>query len=278
MPFVKLDTGILNSTLWIDREGREVFITALLLAQPLEVDEPMATFEVRSVSKDDFEVPPGWYGFVPAASTGIIRHAMVPIEAGMEALERLSKPDKESRTPDFEGRRMVRVDGGFIILNYMKYRDKDHTAADRQRRLRERRKRSPSRRDVTLRSVTVTHSREQMADSDADKIEHQVRVIAKLHPALSHKTEPSRIEIEEICKAIIRDGEELVLAGTKNLADAVAKWPAAEKKFIPNAVRFYQNSDYLKDPAMWERGGNKRESNLAVLERLEREEAATAGE
>ena len=35
---------------------------------------------------------------------------------------------------------MIRVNGGFLILNYMKYRDKDHTAAERQRRLRARKK------------------------------------------------------------------------------------------------------------------------------------------
>lgn len=35
---------------------------------------------------------------------------------------------------------MIRVDGGFLILNFMKYRDKDHTAALRQRKLRQRRK------------------------------------------------------------------------------------------------------------------------------------------
>lgn len=136
MAFVKLDTGILNSTLWVDKDGREVFLTALLMALPHEVTEPMPQIAVRTLDLTGFIVPPGWYGFVPAAGVGIIRQAMVEQEAGLDALERLCAADSESRSHEFEGRRMARVDGGYIILNFMKYRDKDHTAAERMKRYR----------------------------------------------------------------------------------------------------------------------------------------------
>ena len=137
MAFVKLDCGILNSTLWIDREARELFVTALLMAEPYEVRTPMEQLQVRTLDKTGFVVPPGWYGFVPAAGVGIIRRAGLDLEQGIAALERLGSPELESRTPDFEGRRLVRVDGGFIALNFDKYRQKDHTAAERSRRYRE---------------------------------------------------------------------------------------------------------------------------------------------
>src|SRR3990167_7998881 len=82
-------------------------------------------------------VPPGWYGFVPAAGIGIIRRALVTdLEAGMVALEQLGSPEPESRSQEFEGRRLVRVDGGYVALNYDKYRERDLSAADRQRRYR----------------------------------------------------------------------------------------------------------------------------------------------
>ena len=58
-------------------------------------------------------------------------------EVGMKALERLGEPEQDSRTPDFEGRRLVRVDGGYLALNFAKYREKDHTASERSRRYRE---------------------------------------------------------------------------------------------------------------------------------------------
>lgn len=138
MPFVKLDTGILDSTLWVERECREVFITALLLAEPLEVTGPREQLEVRTLEKTGFVVPPGWYGFIRAAGVGILRRALVDIGEGMTALEKLGAPDPESRSAEYGGRRMVRVDGGYILLNYMKYRDRDYSAGDRQDRLRKR--------------------------------------------------------------------------------------------------------------------------------------------
>lgn len=142
MPFVKLDTGILNSTLWVDRDVTQIFITALLMAEPFEVRSPLEQLEVRSLKFTGFSVPPGWYGLVPAAGVGIIRRALMDQESGYIALEKLGSPETESRSNDFEGRRLVRVDGGYVVLNYMKYRDKDHTAAERQRRMRARRKES----------------------------------------------------------------------------------------------------------------------------------------
>jgi hypothetical protein len=177
MPFVKLDTGILDSTLWIEKEQRDVFITALLMAEPREFLDPIPQIRIGDLELTGFEAPPGWYGFVPAASTGIINRAGVDKESGMEALRRLGEPEAESRSKEFEGRRMIRMNGGFIILNYMKYRDKDHTAAERQRRLRERRKSvtvtrydAGVTRDVTQQSrdVTQAESREQMQRADAE--------------------------------------------------------------------------------------------------------------
>lgn len=138
MAFVKLDCGILNSTLWVAREPRDVFITALLMASPHEVLEPMPQFHVRSLEPTGFVVAPGWYGFIQAAGPGIVRMAMAEQQAGMDALEKLGAPDPESRSSDFEGRRLVRVDGGYIVLNFMKYRDKDMGAADRMKRYRQR--------------------------------------------------------------------------------------------------------------------------------------------
>jgi hypothetical protein len=60
------------------------------------------------------------------------------MEEGLSALERLGSQDKESRSHAFEGRRLVRVDGGYIVLNFQVYRERDHTSADRSRRYRER--------------------------------------------------------------------------------------------------------------------------------------------
>lgn len=175
MPFVKLDCGILDSTIWFDREAREVFITALLMAEPREFQDPQPQIEIRSLENTGWEVPPGWYGFVPASSLGIIHRAKVTEEAGLTALERLSSPEQESRTPDFEGRRLVRVDGGFIVLNYIKYRERDHSSAERSRRYRARKKAratvASSSHGVAPRDITQA---EAEAEAETDVVGGQV--------------------------------------------------------------------------------------------------------
>ena len=164
MGFVKLDSGLLTSTLWAHREEREVFITALLMAEPHEVLESTPQLEVGSLHETGFQVPVGWYGFVAAAGPGIIRQALVGHVEGMAALKALGDPDPESRSKAFEGRRMVRVDGGYIILNYIKYRDRDYTAAARAKRYRDRIKDEPSHRDAVTSHRNVTQAEEEVEE------------------------------------------------------------------------------------------------------------------
>lgn len=161
MPFVKLDCGILDSTLWLDRLARELFVTALLMAEPFEAPESIEQIAVRSLDLTGWLVPPGWYGFIHAAGVGILSRAGMrdeDFEKGYDALERLGAPDLTSRSAEFDGRRLVRVNGGYIALNYIKYREKDATSADRSRRWRERRK---------LRSAT------RVTDTPTRVIRHQ---------------------------------------------------------------------------------------------------------
>lgn len=165
MPFVKLDCGILNSTLWFEREAREIFITALLMAQPREYSEPVPEIAISEIRETGWSAPPGWYGFVHAASSGIVRRAGMELQAGMEALQRLASPEPSSRSPEHDGRRMIRVSGGFLILNYQKYREKDHTAAERSRRYREAKLR---RHGVPSESHTVTPRSVTQAEAEAE--------------------------------------------------------------------------------------------------------------
>ena len=131
---------------------RSLFVTALVMAEPYEATSAMEQIEVHSLATTGWSVPPGWYGMVNAAGVGIVRQDGLSIEDGLNHLQRLCSPDPESRSQEYDGRRMARVNGGYIILNYFKYRDFDHTAADRMRRLRARRKAA----GVTPNGVVVT--------------------------------------------------------------------------------------------------------------------------
>jgi hypothetical protein len=187
MAFVKLDCGILDSTLWPDKAARDVFLTALLMAEPIQTDVPMPEIAIGSLEETGWVVPPGWYGMVEAASVGIIHRAKVDAADGTAALKRLALPEEESRSQDFEGRRMVRVNGGFIILNYFKYRDRDYTAAERSRRWRER---QALRRSVTADTTSDTPSRhvtrnitQAEAEAEVEAKAEAVRVHTRTRPA-----------------------------------------------------------------------------------------------
>jgi hypothetical protein len=114
--FVKVYGAILDSSVWAEPlSTRVVWITMLAMADR--------------------------HGHVAASSDGISRRANVPLKATDHALEILAAPDLRSRSGDFEGRRVERVDGGYRILNYKKYRDlqspAQKAAADRQKKWRD---------------------------------------------------------------------------------------------------------------------------------------------
>ena len=101
MTFTKLVPGITKSSLWSTPEHvRVVWVTFLA-----EKDED---------------------GFVDSSYSGMRRTAnLLDDPEGKkfdEAIKYLEAPDLESKTPDFEGRRIARVEGGWIVLNHEKYR------------------------------------------------------------------------------------------------------------------------------------------------------------
>jgi hypothetical protein len=63
-------------------------------------------------------------GKVSASVPGLAHVARVSIEDTRKALKTLESPDPESRTKEHEGRRIEKVDGGWIILNHFKHREK----------------------------------------------------------------------------------------------------------------------------------------------------------
>jgi hypothetical protein len=85
-----------------------------------------------------------------------LRRAGIENEVGYAALTRLASPEPESRTPDYGGRRMIRIDGGFLILNYDKHRQRDFTGAERAARYRERKRNAVTSASNAVTSVTRT--------------------------------------------------------------------------------------------------------------------------
>lgn len=99
--YTKLFSSIVHSTIWREPDHvRLVWITMLALS---EAD-----------------------GTVFASIPGLADASRVSIDQCKDALARLVAPDEYSRTKDHDGRRIKEVDGGWLILNYLKHR---HAAA-----------------------------------------------------------------------------------------------------------------------------------------------------
>lgn len=98
--YSKLFSSIVTSTVWTSEsmQTRLVWITLLAMSDA--------------------------NGYVEGSVPGIAHQARVTLQEAEEALERLSMPDPYSRTPDHDGRRIESVRGGWLILNYVDYRNR----------------------------------------------------------------------------------------------------------------------------------------------------------
>lgn len=129
MSFCKLDSGIVNSSIWSENLAtRILWITILAMS-----DEN---------------------GFVPTSIPGLIRAANIPKEDFIIGIKALESPDGYSRTSDYDGRRIKKIEGGWLILNFKKYRERSDIAREKTReRVRKYRDKIKS---VTLGNVTET--------------------------------------------------------------------------------------------------------------------------
>ena len=99
MGYTKLFSEIIMSTVWREPDHiRILWITMLAL-------------------KDR------WH-FVNASLPGLADAAKISIKDCEDALSVLSSPDKHSRSSEYEGRRIETCEGGWLILNGEKYRNK----------------------------------------------------------------------------------------------------------------------------------------------------------
>jgi hypothetical protein len=77
-------------------------------------------------------------GVSPATTIFISNITRKPLEEIERCIKVLESPDKNSRTPNNEGRRIKRVDGGFFVFNYEKYREPDVSEYERERKRKQR--------------------------------------------------------------------------------------------------------------------------------------------
>jgi len=152
--YTKLFSDIITSSIWNeDDKTRVLWITMLALSNA--------------------------NGFVSGAPTSLALLARMSKEDCDKSLDVLSSPDPESRTPDHEGRRIERVQGGCQILNYEAYRERlsdDPNAVQARERMKKYRERK---RNVTQRDGTERDTASASASGDASESEEKKNKEAK---------------------------------------------------------------------------------------------------
>lgn len=143
MTFTKLFSSITESTIWVeDDQTRLVWITMLAMADRK--------------------------GRVWASVPGLANRARVPDESVRSALQKFLSPDPDSRTKDYEGRRIEEIDGGWRLLNHEKYREiRDDEAVRESKRRYINKRRKAERVENVERSRPPSNQAE--ADADTDK-------------------------------------------------------------------------------------------------------------
>jgi hypothetical protein len=151
MGFTKLDEGILQSS--VMAESGSVFKVWIAL--------------LASCGQD---------GIAKVSSVFLSSACHLPQKTVDHAIENLSSPDPRSRSLNDEGRRIQRVDGGYRVINYEKYRafspnegNPNSPGALRVRRWREKQKSVTCPPDVTPGNVTSVTSASASASASASK-------------------------------------------------------------------------------------------------------------
>lgn len=106
--WTKLFSGLLTSTIWQEDLATKVVWITMLAAKDSQ-------------------------GRVEGAVPGLAHLAGVSVEQCEKALRKFMAPDKYSRSQEHEGRRIQKIDGGWIVLNHFKYRDGMEDQRDRWR-------------------------------------------------------------------------------------------------------------------------------------------------
>jgi hypothetical protein len=112
-------------------------------------------------------------GLVKATAPGIANAAFVPISSVRSALSILESPDPDSKSQENDGRRISRVDGGYLILNYDKYRAFNYSMKDAAVQKREYRAKHKDIKSDNVRTTSGHSVSASISDSVSEKKERK---------------------------------------------------------------------------------------------------------
>lgn len=243
MPFVKLDCGIVDSTIFC--EPNDVFKAWITLLAKAGAD-----------------------GVARITAPALALLCRVTPERANEILDQFSKPEKHSRTQRDDGRRIQRVDGGYLVLNYAMYRDHDYGASIRMRKLRNSRKnKDVPERSRTFRGVTQA---EAEADIEVDKNKRGKKRATALPPDFGLTPErvayASQHDVQNVQNVMDAFREYHTANGS-----TMRNWDAAWRTWILREAR------YGKKPYQQNVSDNSRKSDTSILNLCKQAGISTIG-
>jgi hypothetical protein len=143
--FVKIDREIVQSSLWNQAYPTRIAFIALL------VQADHHTGIARC-----------------AGASGLARLAAITEPEAVEAIRALTAPDADSKSAEAEGRRIEPVAGGFYIINFHAYRERDYRAEKRAEDAE--RQRQKRKRDAESRDCHVTECDTSSSSSSSDPV------------------------------------------------------------------------------------------------------------
>ncbi len=202
--FTKLHSSLLTSTVWReDPATKVVWITFLAMA---DID-----------------------GVVEASIPGLAAVANVTLAEAEAAVAKFLAPDRYSRTPDNEGRRIEAIDGGWRLLNYDKYREK--SSAEELRAKATKRQQRWRSKDRNATSVTDRDRPSQERDGHIlSCVSHQ----AEADTEAEEKNEPPSSENSERTSV----GRDTELDGSELFEKACSAYPKPERDYATQTLYF----------------------------------------
>lgn len=240
--FTKLFNSIITSSIWSeDDKVRIMWITMLASADAS--------------------------GFVTGAIPGMAAMARMSLKDAEKSIKALTKPDPYSRSTEYEGRRLLECEGGWIIVNYTKYRQKRDPEKRREQN-REAQRRFKLKHGVSKSKPKVSRDKpgSAQAEAEADKNNYIGPGCGKKPVAetttqtqvpfekfwLKYPTKVDRKRAEEIWDKLSPDKklvEEILLALEKHKAQD--SWHKENGKYVPKPSNWLSDArwkDELSNP------------------------------
>ena len=249
MSYTKLFNSIINSTIWTENDKtRIMWITMLALADK--------------------------NGEIQASIPGLARAASVSIPDCESAITKFLAPDPYSRSPEDEGRRIEKIEGGWALLNHSKYRalaskdDSKSANLKRQQRFRERKERNSLNALVTPCNAPVTPCnahvtlRRDIAEAEAKAKEEEdtlseigrkadypqlVESLWRIFPATSRNRSSKKKVADSIKKIRIRPSDDIIIESARQWASSHG-WTKDSGQFAPGIHIWVKDRKWESEP------------------------------